>query len=103
MKTQLVDGAPIADGASKVCILFDPKDGRVAHVHGSTVIGSPNTIADSEMEERARQQAANLGRSTDGLKALHLPFETVRQHRSFRVNEGGDGLIPLPPPPVQKR
>jgi hypothetical protein len=103
MKTQHVQGKPVADGASKVCILFDPKDGRVVHVHGSTVIGSPNAIAESELEQRARRHAEHFGRATAGMKALHLPAEVVRQHRGFRVNERGDGLISSPPRPIRKR
>src|SRR5580658_9940850 len=57
---QYVDGKPVSDDASKVCILFDPKDGRVVHVHTATELHSQNTLTESEMEERARRYARHF-------------------------------------------
>lgn len=103
MKEQHIRGKPISDDASKVCILFDPKDGHVVHVHGSTVIDAKNDISESESEARARKFAKHFGKSVDGLKAIHVPIAAVRQYGKLRVNERGDGLIPSPKAPIRNR
>jgi hypothetical protein len=100
---QYVDGKPVSDDASKVCILFDPKDGRVVHVHTATELHSQNTLTESEMEERARRYARHFGKSVEGLRALHLPLAAVRQPRLLRVNATGNGLVPSPPTAVRDR
>jgi hypothetical protein len=96
MKSQHLAGKPLSDEASRVCILFDPKDGRVVHVHGITVVHSRGGITESELEARARKNAEHFGKSVAGLKALHVSMAAIRQNGKLRVNAGGDGLVPSP-------
>lgn len=96
MQAQHVAGKPISDEASRVCILFDPKDGRVVHVHGVTVLHSSGPVSESELEARARKHAEHFGKSVAGMKALHVPVAAIRQNGKLRVNAQGDGLIPSP-------
>jgi hypothetical protein len=103
MKTLIANGKPVSNSASKVCVLFDPKDGGVAHVHGTTTLNSKNEIGVAEMEARARKQAERFGKSTAGLKALHVPIADVRSEGAFRVNERGDGLVTVPRRPRRRR
>jgi hypothetical protein len=103
MKSQTLQGRPIADDLSKVCILFDPKDGRVVHVHGSTALHSKGTVPTSELEARARKHAEHFGKSVAGLKALHVPLSAIRENGGLRVNKAGDGLIPSPRASGRKR
>jgi hypothetical protein len=97
MHGQYLEGRPISDEASSVCVLFDPKDGRIAHVHGITMLHSRGGITESELEARARKHAEDFGKSVAGLKALHVPMAVFRENGTFRVNAQGDGLIPSPP------
>jgi non-ribosomal peptide synthetase component F len=92
-----VDGKPVSDDASRVCLLFDPKSGRVVHGHTATALHSPNTLTEAELEERARKYARHFGHSVGGLRALHLPLAAVRQPGRLRVNAAGTGLVPAPP------
>jgi hypothetical protein len=94
MKTIIVKGKPIGDEASKVCVLYDPKDGRVVHVHGVTTMPGGKDVDRDELEQRATRHAKALGRSVEGLKSLHLPFSAIRQHGSLKVNTDGTGLAP---------
>jgi hypothetical protein len=80
---------------SRVCLLFDPKDGRVAHCHGITILQSEKQLEPAELEARARKHARSLGKGVEGLKALHLPLEAIHGHAAFKVNPKGDGIIPL--------
>jgi hypothetical protein len=95
MKTQHFQGVSVADERSRVCFLFDPKDGRIVHGHGVTALQSKSEIAPDQMEARARKHAQSFGKSTAGLKALHLPLKAVQGHSAFKVNETGDGVVPL--------
>lgn len=94
MKARIVRGGkPVPDEASQVCLLFDPRSGRVVHAHGTTVVGSAKPVAAAELEARARRHAARLGKPTAELKALHVSPAALRGLATLRVNERGDGLV----------
>jgi hypothetical protein len=103
MKTLMANGKAVSDTASKVCVLFDPKDGRPVHVHGVTTLNSENKISAGEMEARAHKHAKHFGKSTAGLRALHVPIAAIRAHGAFRVNERGDGLVSVPRRPRRRK
>jgi hypothetical protein len=94
MKSMFVKGKPVSDDASKVCLLYDPKDGRVVHVHGVTTMPGGKVVSHSELEERAKMHAKAFERSVEGLKPLHLPLSAIRQVGGLKVNSNGTGLIP---------
>lgn len=96
MKSMTFKGKPVSEDASKVCVLYDPRDGRVVHVHGVTILDGGKAISLVELEQRAMNHARTFGRSLEGVKALHLPLSALRQHRAFKVNGEGTGLVPLP-------
>ena len=98
MKALMFRGEPVSDEASRACILFDPKDGRVVHVHGVTILAGGQEVSQAELEKRTRTHAQHFGRSLDGLKTLHVPLSAMRQHRRFKVNADGSGLVPLETP-----
>lgn len=95
MKNQHFQGRPVEKERSRVCLLFDPKDGRVVHGHGVTILQSEKQLEPAELEARARKHAGSLGKQVEGLKALHLPLEAIHEHAAFKVNPQGDGVIPL--------
>jgi hypothetical protein len=99
MKSQHFQGKPVGNEHSRVCVLFDPANGRVVHGHGVTVLESAKPIEPAELEARARRHALSMGKSVDGLKALHLPLEAIKAHAAFKVNPEGTGIVPLPPGP----
>lgn len=93
MQTQHFEGKPVSEESSRICVLFDPKDGRIVHAHGVTVLQSATPVEPAEMETRARRHAQHFGKSVDGLKALHLPLSAIAGMRAFKVNASGDGII----------
>jgi hypothetical protein len=96
MNSQHFQGKPIGNEQSQVCLLFDPKDGRVAHGHGITILEFAKPVEPAELEARARKHAKTLGKSVEGLKALHLPYAAIQPHTAFKVNAEGTGIVPLP-------
>ncbi len=96
-------GQPVDDARSRVCVLFDPRDGRIVHGHGVTILDADNALEPSELEARARKHATNLGIAVDELKALHLPIEAIRGQGAVKVNATGDGVVPIPGTPRRGR
>jgi hypothetical protein len=94
MYSIIFKGKPVSDDASKVCVLYDPKDGRVIHVHGVTIMHGGKEVSRAEIEQRAMARAKALGRSVEGVKPLHLPLSAIRQRGGFKVNTDGTGLVP---------
>ena len=95
MKNQHFQSRPVEKERSRVCLLFDPEDGRVVHGHGATILQSEKQIEPAELEARARKHALSLGKRVEGLKALHLPLEAIHGHAAFKVNPKGEGVVPL--------
>lgn len=93
MKAQYFKGKAVDDRAAKVCVLFDPKDGRIVHVHGATKLDGAKEIDENELERRAIGHAKSFGHEVAGLKALHVPISAIRQPGTLKVNAEGSGLV----------
>jgi len=98
MKGQFYQGKLLSANRSRVCILFDPKNGRVFHTHCVTTLQTDNKLEAAEIESRARRHAKALGKKVDNLKALHLPLEALGGHIVYRVNSAGNAIEPLARP-----
>ena len=103
MKSQYFEGRLMETPRSQVCLLFDPKDGRVVHGHGVTVLQSDKQIEPAELEARARRHARGLGKRVEDLQALHLPLEALHGHAAFKVNPEGNGIVPIARGPRRAR
>jgi hypothetical protein len=95
MKKVFFKGKPVRDDASKVCVLFDPKDGRVVHIHGVTTLDNRKSLSKAEVEKRTRENATYFGHSASGLKTLHVPISAIRQPGTLKVNSDGSALEPM--------
>lgn len=93
MKSLHANGKPLSDDSSKVCVLYDPKDGRVIHVHGVTILPGGEKVSDAELLERTIAHAKALGRSVQELKSLHLPLSVIGQPGTLKVDAKGTGLV----------
>jgi len=93
MKAQHFKGTAVDDRATKVCVLFDPKDGRIVHTHGVTMLDGAREIDENELERRAIGHAKAFGHEVTALKALHVPISAVRQPGILKVNAEGSGLV----------
>lgn len=103
MKALHVNGKSVSDDASRVCVLYEPKSGRLVHVHGVTVLPGGKEVSQAEMEQRTVARAKSLGRSVTGLKALHVPVAAIRQRGILKVNSKGTALVTAWEPPAHIR
>jgi hypothetical protein len=65
--------------------LYDPDDGRVAHMHQVITLQGADPRSREENERRAFDAARQLGNSIEGLKALHVP-DFLPQGSAYRVD-----------------
>jgi hypothetical protein len=92
MKILFAKGKPVDDNSSKVCVLFNPKDGRVVHVHGATTLQGGKKVSDVELEKDATEHAKAFGHAVTGLKALHVPISAIQERGALKVNSKGTEL-----------
>jgi hypothetical protein len=82
----------------KVCILYDPKDGRIAHHHMVGTFPGGNRVDESEVERRARARAEKFGTKTANLKALHVSAKDCVPSSKYKVDVHSMKLVELPRP-----
>jgi hypothetical protein len=59
--------------SADIVALYDPVDGRVAHIHQSIILEGADRRSPEESERRAFDLAQRLGNNIDGLRALFVP------------------------------
>ena len=101
MKPLYVRGKAIDHSLSRACIVFDPKDGRVIHVHAATTLAGAKKSTDAELEKDAKRHAETFGHSLTGARMLHLPMAAMQQQGPFKVNAQGNGLEVIGRAPVR--
>jgi hypothetical protein len=87
----------------KVCVLYDPKDGRIAHHHLVATFPGGQRVDASEVERRTLARAASFGIDTSNLKALHVSEKDCNPSDRYRVDVKTLTLIKLPKPEAPKR
>ena len=53
--------------------LYDPKDGKIRHMHHVITLENASKTDPQLLERDAIANAKRVGHNTDGLKALHVP------------------------------
>jgi hypothetical protein len=59
-------------GVTQVCVIYDPSDGKIIHIHSETFAPGMEQHSEDEMENRARHHAHKAKRTVTDAKALHL-------------------------------
>jgi hypothetical protein len=86
----------------KICILYDPKDGRIAHHHMVVTFPGAQRVDEKEVERRTLARAASFGTDTSKLKALHVSERECHPSRRYKVDLKSLTLIELPKPELRR-
>lgn len=86
----------------KICVLYDPKDGRIAHHHKVVVLPGGQRVDDKEVERRTLARAASFGTDASKLKALHVSEKDCDPSHRYKVDIKTLTLIELSRPPVTR-
>lgn len=82
----------------KICVLYDPKDGRIAHHHMVGTFPGGKKVDEKEVERRTLARAASFGTDTSNLKALHVSEKDCNPTHRHKVDVKTLTLIKLPNP-----
>jgi hypothetical protein len=74
---------PISD---KVCVLYDPRDGRIVHTHRVLTMPGGQEVSDTELEARAKDRANHMKRDLRGLATLSFKGEECDGSSRYRVD-----------------
>jgi hypothetical protein len=90
-----------APPAAHVCVVYDPTDGRVVHIHEFIGVGfDPGDCARMALDtvRSLLEPAKSLGViQSDRLKVLHAPGLTLRPGAEFRVDITSNELVSSEP------
>jgi hypothetical protein len=78
---------------AKICILYDPKDGRIVHTHEVVTFPGGRKVNDEEVKARAFKNATVSGKRTSKLKALHVSPEDFDRTSTYTVDLKSLALI----------
>jgi len=79
-----------------VTVIYDSKDGRVAHLHHVITADGATRRTAEDQQRSAREAAARLGVEVDGLELLHLPGFRGTGGKAYRVDVAARKLVELP-------
>jgi len=73
--------------SGRVCVLYEPRSGKVRHLHYSVAVPGAELPSASVLEERAFKLAARLrGLAPDSLRALHVDAAELKPRSHHRVD-----------------
>jgi hypothetical protein len=79
--------------SEKCCVLFDPKDGAILHVHRVVTMEGAAETPDHLLEARARQLAKGFGLDVASLELLHVDPTVIQPGVKYTVDQGKRCLI----------
>ncbi len=71
------------------CVVFDPTDGTIRHIHEVVTLEGGEAVSDYEVEQRALSLAAEMGLErldVSTLKAIHVDPEELAPGRRYAVD-----------------
>jgi hypothetical protein len=77
----------------KCCVLFDPKNGAILHMHRVVTMEGAAETPDKLVEERTRQLAEGLGLDVASLELLHVDAKVIQPGVKYTVDRGKRSLI----------
>jgi hypothetical protein len=80
--------------AHRVCVIYDPANGRVLHIHHDIALPGGRPAGENEIEAAALGQLRKRGRLTDQLRVLHVKPEELRPDVRYSVDLIEKSLVP---------
>jgi len=89
-------GRLIAPEASSICVLYDPADGRILHMHRVTTLPGGRKMDTKEVEARTFELAKRCGVDVSRAHALHVDPRDVKPSVPHRVDVRTRRLVVRP-------
>lgn len=85
--------ADVTVSATRCCVLFDPTDGCIRHMHKVVTMPGGRETSEKEMEQRIVHLAKGMGLETDNLHLLHVDPERLAAGSVYAVDPRTRTLI----------
>lgn len=103
MVTLLKSGKEIVPESTQTCILYDPKSGRIVHLHQEITYPGGRKLTQSDAESRALEAVAKVRGNAVGLKVLHVSPKELQPSKIYKVDVKAGRLVEqLVPKKVQE-
>lgn len=87
-------GATIPLQSVKLCVVYDPSDGRIYHHHRVLTLVGGREPTESEVKADALRAVGKRRRPPSGrLEVLHVSHETVEMGKRYRVDISTKALV----------
>ena len=93
MKNLVFRGKPLGEKASQVCVLYDPKDGRIVHVHGATAAREELCLDQSSTRGKNHPKRKSNWSLSCRIENLHVPLSAIQQRGVLKVDEKRETLV----------
>lgn len=87
------------DPATSACVLYDPKNGNIAHIHRCIVFPGGSNRSEEELATKAKELAGMFGRDISSLRILHLPDKLLHPHKAYRIDLAKLSPVEIPMKP----
>jgi hypothetical protein len=99
-RNQSIEAAPRVQ-SEQCCVVFDPTDGKIRHIHEVVTLEGAEAVPDYEVEQRALSLAAQVGLDTSLdtslLKTIHIDPEELTPGERYAVDPDTMTLVHLAP------
>ena len=72
--------------SARCCVLFDPADGNIHHIHRVVTMRGAKETSEREMEARILHLAKERGLDTNRLQLLHVDPEAIAHGTGYAVD-----------------
>jgi hypothetical protein len=96
------NGEEAPPDSTNICVLYEPKGGKIVHIHGHTAFKVGQKLTLKEMETTARLRLEALGRSSEKLRALQVSDAGFDPSVVYRVNLVNKALVVHLKPPARR-
>jgi hypothetical protein len=79
--------------SSSLCVLYDPVDGRIIHIHQTVVLAGAKAPGKTAVERKARALLQSRGVDASKAKALHVDRPKLRPDTHYEVDPRKGRLV----------
>jgi len=84
--TFIAGGNRLEVESARVCVLYDPIDGRIVHRHEAVNFTGARMVSDEELASRACALAAKIGHDVSMLRTLHFAADEYAEGKTYKVD-----------------
>jgi hypothetical protein len=79
----------------KCCVLYDPSNGEIRHVHRIVTMDSAYETSTKDLEERTLKMASELGTNITSMKLLHIDEKMIESGKKYKVDVNNQRLVEI--------